>query len=141
MKPSRMRKTVKWLGVTACAAIIALAVLGYSHISEPVDFRFGEYAISLYSSGWDFHATCLDIGAMGRRPVDNYPHLFYIPVIWEFDIPLWIPLAIFAVPTALLFYLDRRRATPGTCARCGYDLTGNTSGRCPECGVSIATAT
>jgi hypothetical protein len=23
------------------------------------------------------------------------------------------------------------------CARCGYDLRGNTSGRCPECGLSV----
>ena len=25
---------------------------------------------------------------------------------------------------------------PGHC-RCGYDLTGNTSGVCPECGVEV----
>jgi len=25
----------------------------------------------------------------------------------------------------------------GICAQCGYDLTGNTSGRCPECGIQI----
>ena len=27
-----------------------------------------------------------------------------------------------------------RRAAPGHCQRCGYDLTGNQSGVCPECG-------
>jgi len=26
----------------------------------------------------------------------------------------------------------------GTCTRCGYDLTGNTSGVCPECGKTVA---
>jgi predicted RNA-binding Zn-ribbon protein involved in translation (DUF1610 family) len=26
----------------------------------------------------------------------------------------------------------------GHCLRCGYDLTGNVSGVCPECGVKIA---
>jgi hypothetical protein len=26
----------------------------------------------------------------------------------------------------------------GCCAHCGYDLTGNTSGICPECGTAIA---
>jgi hypothetical protein len=26
----------------------------------------------------------------------------------------------------------------GCCQTCGYDLTGNTSGRCPECGKDIA---
>jgi hypothetical protein len=29
------------------------------------------------------------------------------------------------------------RATHGRCARCGYDLTGNASGVCPECGAAI----
>ncbi len=24
------------------------------------------------------------------------------------------------------------------CGRCGYDLTGNVSGRCPECGTAVA---
>ena len=28
-----------------------------------------------------------------------------------------------------------RKLTPGTCPQCGYDLTGNVSGRCPECGA------
>lgn len=27
-----------------------------------------------------------------------------------------------------------RRVVDGFCFECGYDLTGNTSGRCPECG-------
>jgi hypothetical protein len=27
-----------------------------------------------------------------------------------------------------------RRPRPGCCQGCGYDLTGNVSGRCPECG-------
>ncbi|MCH7873067.1 MAG: hypothetical protein IID33_15330 [Planctomycetes bacterium] len=39
------------------------------------------------------------------------------------------------LPTALLWFLDRRHP-PGHCP-CGYDLTGNVSGRCPECGEAI----
>jgi 7-keto-8-aminopelargonate synthetase-like enzyme len=34
--------------------------------------------------------------------------------------------------------INRRRAereARGFCRRCGYDLTGNVSGRCPECGT------
>jgi len=26
---------------------------------------------------------------------------------------------------------------PGHCTACGYDLTGNTSGVCPECGKTV----
>ncbi len=31
----------------------------------------------------------------------------------------------------------RRRARAQRCTDCGYNLTGNTSGRCPECGLII----
>lgn len=48
-------------------------------------------------------------------------------------IPYWLSLIVLAVPTAILFYRDRRYP-PGHCQRCGYDLTGNVSGACPECG-------
>ena len=30
-----------------------------------------------------------------------------------------------------------RRRKKGLCLKCGYDLTGNTSGACPECGERI----
>lgn len=31
----------------------------------------------------------------------------------------------------------RRRVRRGVCLRCGYDLTGNISGVCPECGTRV----
>ena len=49
-------------------------------------------------------------------------------------IPLWIPFLLIALPTIGLFILDKRRHRPGLCPSCGYSLTGNTSGTCPECG-------
>ena len=49
-------------------------------------------------------------------------------------VPCWVPFLFVVFPTAILWYLDRRRIPPGHCRNCGYDLTGNTSGRCPECG-------
>jgi hypothetical protein len=47
-------------------------------------------------------------------------------------IPLWIPFFALAIPTTLLW----RRPLPSAqhCESCGYDLTGNMSGICPECG-------
>jgi hypothetical protein len=30
-----------------------------------------------------------------------------------------------------------RRRRQGLCTECGYDLTGNVSGKCPECGVHV----
>lgn len=50
---------------------------------------------------------------------------------------LWKPWLIFAVPTGLLWHLDRRRYPPGHCTMCGYNLHGNVSGICPECGIDV----
>jgi len=40
-------------------------------------------------------------------------------------------------PTVAMFLLSRRERITGNCLSCGYNLTGNVSGRCPECGVAI----
>ena len=53
---------------------------------------------------------------------------------WAVALPLWIPFLLVTVPTAILWWRDRRRISPGHCQKCGYDLTGNVSGVCPECG-------
>ncbi len=38
-------------------------------------------------------------------------------------------------PRPFLWKEDRARLQAEGCRRCGYDLTGNVSGRCPECGI------
>jgi hypothetical protein len=55
-------------------------------------------------------------------------------------VPWCFLLALMAIPTALLWWLDRRRIPPGHCQKCSYDLTGNVSGICPECGTPISNA-
>ncbi len=55
------------------------------------------------------------------------------------EIPFWLLLCIVATPTAWLWHRDRRRIPAGHCLRCGYDLTGNTSGVCSECGEKLPT--
>ncbi len=52
-------------------------------------------------------------------------------------VPYWCLLVPAGVPTALLFFLDRRKIPPGHCQACGYDLRTLTSGRCPECGLAV----
>ncbi len=49
-----------------------------------------------------------------------------------------IAAVVGAAGLALLIWADRRRyVAPGLCRKCRYDLTGNVSGRCPECGAEI----
>jgi hypothetical protein len=57
-------------------------------------------------------------------------------------IPFWPAVVVLAVyPTVALYrgpVRRRRRRSANLCTRCGYDLTGNVSGRCPECGLVLA---
>ena len=49
-------------------------------------------------------------------------------------------LALFSVLPLIAFFRSpkrRWRIPPGHCKRCRYDLTGNTSGVCPECGMAV----
>ena len=48
-----------------------------------------------------------------------------------------------SAPLARWWWRDRlgeRRARNNLCPRCGYNLTGNVSGVCPECGTATAHA-
>ena len=59
-------------------------------------------------------------------------------------LPLWLVGLVFGLAGAWLPYRlwsnarRRRLARAGRCQTCGYNLTGNTSGICPECGTAIA---
>ncbi len=55
--------------------------------------------------------------------------------------PYWAPACLFIVaPVGLVIRRVRtwRRSRTGRCAACGYNLTGNLSGVCPECGGGAA---
>ena len=49
-------------------------------------------------------------------------------------LPLWLPFLALLLPTLWLWRRDRRKVRPGFCRVCDYNLTGSTTGRCPECG-------
>lgn len=51
-----------------------------------------------------------------------------------FQLPMWLWAAGFSILTLLFWWLDRTPIPTSHCRKCRYDLTGNTSGVCPECG-------
>ncbi len=72
------------------------------------------------------------------------------PTYWSLTLtlPWWVPAALCAAFPAFFYTLcaqaawkRRRRSRHGLCLHCGYNLTGNTSGRCPECGSPTPAAT
>ncbi len=57
--------------------------------------------------------------------------------------PHWFLTLIFAIgPTIWLFkWNNRRKLGANGCPSCAYDLTGNETGVCPECGVGVSADT
>lgn len=58
-------------------------------------------------------------------------------------VPYWLLALLFAVLPGRWLMLSLRqgnRNQSGHCASCGYNLTGNTSGVCPECGATASKA-
>ena len=63
--------------------------------------------------------------------------------LYNLAVPHWFVAAVLLAPPAACAasaWRGRRRRKPGRCRSCGYDLTGNVSGVCPECGATAATA-
>lgn len=75
------------------------------------------------------------------------PTRFYSYRYREIGFDIWLPVLLLA--TAPTWFLIRysigplrrnRRSKLGLCLNCGYDLTGNVSGVCPECGSEVGQA-
>lgn len=161
-RPSRTRRILKWTGTAICALIAFTFVFNrwwnirYLSHMNPLSgstFAFSVaygavrcawlHSYGLPPKGWDVNRN-----TSGWRPFRQR----LIPYIdrqgrtgpWsnggEIVISLWAPFVVALIPTAWLWHRDRRRVRPGCCPRCGYNLTGNTSGVCSECGAPTAKA-
>lgn len=69
----------------------------------------------------------------GHPPKEGGGGFGPIAGVFGVSLPLWLVFLVLAIPTAILWYRDRR-PPKGHCRACGYNLTGNVSGKCPECG-------
>jgi hypothetical protein len=140
---------LKW----ACAGLTVVLLLAWGYgATRYIDLRYPNWSITLTSSSLDIlriggpePPTARDFTVLRTPPSAD---VFY----WksgsimaghsnacaQLHLPLWIPLACLAVVTGALPWVDYRfRFAPGHCQNCGYNLTGNVSGRCPECGTPI----
>jgi hypothetical protein len=87
-----------------------------------------------YSKSWDFPGIAFRaVNVSDSRTTRPGP----FGILEALFVSVYIILAITAIlPT--MWVIRRRRAIPqGHCPKCRYNLTGNTSGVCPECGTAI----
>ena len=148
---SKMLRVAKWGGVVVCVLFVATWVMSIfwglgchtSHHSfliddgEVLSFRFEVEK----QPRWSIH----------RQDVEDSRYGFTLPsytrsavllddgttpswTVWS--VPIWMPFLLTVAASSYLCWIDRR-PLPGHCP-CGYDLTGNVSGTCPECGRGIA---
>ena len=146
----------RWAGLLICVGISALWLFSLFQWRYQVFYTKakGEKIISCWSLGNgllvlsripDFKACGHEFDVLPRCAASmvNYglikPRCFGwsrtdLGPLGHLLVPLWLPLMIASVPTIFL-WAKRPRKRPGFCGRCGYNLTGNVSGRCPECGT------
>ena len=87
--------------------------------------------------------TCLEAANCPNMDMLARNKRGYIVAVRRASIPLWVVivssaglgLGLTAVPLLIRSLRAWRRRAVGHCPTCGYDLTGNVSGRCPECGT------
>ena len=102
----------------------------------------GSYAAFFWEGGhgkrWSWGAYAKRCGAArAARSLVHFRCAKRHAGFYEVVVPQWIILGLFGVlPAARIarWRRLRRRAGVNTCRHCGYDLTGNVSGVCPECG-------
>jgi hypothetical protein len=146
----RQRRVAKWAGLVVCLLIVAAWCA-----SIRWGFGYGTVLSSRYSCYVAAGALSL-VYRGGAAPLDpsqwsSWAHDSQVDwwPMWEnyspfgtwymqqqFTLPLWMPFVLLGIPTAWLWWRDRRRARIGHCT-CGYDLAGLAAGAaCPECGKS-----
>src|SRR5262245_59577817 len=141
-RPSRMRRTLKWTGISVCALLLAawgVSIVRATSWAGPalqLSQMRGDVVGGYLVVDWPAYAQ----PTWPVSPFENYyvladlvqSHGFGWPVIRPHrgltgyvQIPLWCLLLLTGLPTAICIHKDHQRCfRVGHCSRCGYDLTG-----------------
>ena len=147
-----IRRVLKWVGLVTCVGLFTAWVASPWF---PVSYNTGRVFIGAYAGGIDVKLSTKPslppylgwsgpskplkfLGFRGLPSVSRYRAVQAVDVQTVY-VPLWIPLLLLGLPTAILWHRDRR-PPKGHCQNCGYGLTANDSGVCPECGEPTASA-
>ncbi len=106
-----------WIGFGTALLCALLWVLG--NFNEP---------LAGYRDMFLYHVV--EVELPGLMYFHTWGHLFHIAVL-----PANLGAALIAHD--VFIWIARYQTPPGRCTECGYDLTGNESGTCPECGTEL----
>ena len=142
--------------VVLTVAAVSTGVLSIALLSRPFPFVQGvqgmgngriDYDWTWGRSGsWLVFVRVLRPQEQGPRVSIDRPGFALVKFgnTYQVQVSVWIAMAIttlLAIYPTIAFIrgpLRRyRRRKKGLCVSCGYDLTGNVSGVCPECGTDI----
>ncbi len=143
----RLRSTIKWSGTVLTVLLLVVwvgSVFGFARIggAPPLDVGIQDGVVFCYwEKPWTHRPYSLHYSygrTYGHRRWARWFHVWTVPIPYgtctTVYIPIWFVAALTGLPTAWLWYRDRRRA-PGLCIKCGYDLRGADHKVCPECGA------
>jgi len=109
-------------------------IVGYQYLFE---------SINVYHHHYNFYGVKFTEGTNAVIDAIDKQYPIYIVSYWNVMFPSWFPVLLFGFYPIVAFYrgplLRWRRGRKGYCKNCNYNLTGNESGVCPECGTEIKT--
>jgi hypothetical protein len=91
-------------------------------------------------SGYDMEVMKWHVAGVGYLSVDIPLASGQVAKPRGLIVPYWLPASCTAMMPALWLIArlrNRSKRLVGRCATCGYNLTANTSGVCPECGTDV----
>ena len=137
---SRPARSVFRIGVAVCSAMIIVWVASYWR------------SLNVAVPGWRFIANCGSVWLF--RDGVSLPGVWTAPTMQGF-VPwvarrvggpfvapvcaykMWLVLFVAMIPTLLAWQRLGRKYPPAHCRQCGYNLKGNVTGKCSECGTEI----
>lgn len=145
-RPSRSRRIAKWVAVSASVALASTLLFSL--------FPTVWFNSHIAGGGWQAQLGSGAIAILKKRESSSKVHDTYYVVIkgpplypiYETTaagniksviiIPMWLPVLVALVTTAILWRWDRRHPK-GHCQACGHDITGADHVQCPECGILL----
>ncbi|HEY8748283.1 MAG TPA: hypothetical protein VIM11_09935 [Tepidisphaeraceae bacterium] len=126
------------------------------HIAGQINFATSDGTIALFNQSRPYFNGTMSISARNAPPASRpreisarfpgfhfrhftWPGHFPGGTYWTLAISLLYPLALSTIcPIAWCIAWLRRRDNSDFCRTCSYNLKGNQSGTCPECGTPIS---